>query len=308
MTSLPVTRSAPELPPGPRLALVVATSSYTDVALSRLESSARDAVEMAEVLANPEIGAFDVASIVDGSAHAIRLAVQDLLEERHRGDLVLVYLSCHGLLDKQDRLYFAARDTQKDRLAATGVEAAWLFDRLEECRAARQIVILDCCNSGAFARVGGKGESSDDLRLQERFITQGRGRAVLTASRAYQQSWEGDRTGAGPAPSVFTDALVEGLRSGAADVDGDGYVSIDEAYAYVYEKVIASGVGQIPQKWMSAGEGTLLLARSPAGLTITPAALSEDLRVALESRYPAIRIGGVNALGDWLTGPDLLGL
>ena len=78
-------------------------------ALSRLESSARDAVEMAEVLANPGIGAFEVTSIVDGSAHAIRLAVQDLLEERHRGDLVLVYLSCHGLLDKQDRLYFAAR-------------------------------------------------------------------------------------------------------------------------------------------------------------------------------------------------------
>jgi hypothetical protein len=179
------------------------------------------------------------------------------------------------------------------------------MDQLEECRAARQVVILDCCFSGAFARGGAKGGTDAELRLRDRFIAHGRGRAVLTASKDNQRSWEGKPIGEGvAAPSVFTSALVEGLRTGAADADGDGYVSVDYAYAYAYEKVIAGGAGQTPQRWVSAGEGTLLLARNPGGLAIVPAALPEDLRAALDNARPAIRVGAVNALAEWLTGPD----
>jgi uncharacterized caspase-like protein len=303
MTSFPVTRPAPDLPPGPRAALVVATSTYADPALTRLEATTRDAEQMAAVLGDPEIGAFEVTSVLDSGAQEIRVAVHEFLAGRGREDLVVVYLSCHGLLDARDRLYFAAADTRKDQMAANGVEAAWLLDRLEECRAARQAVILDCCFSGAFAN-GGKGEADTDLRLGERLIAHGRGRAVLTASKATERSWEGDPVGGVTGPSVFTSALVEGLRTGDADTDRDGYISVDDAYAYAYEKVIASGAGQTPQHWTIAGEGTIYLARSPAGLTITPAPLPEPLRVALDNPLPAVRVGAVNVLGEWLASPD----
>jgi uncharacterized caspase-like protein len=39
------------------------------------------------------------------------------------GDLLLVYLSCHGLVDVRRRLYFAATDTRKDRLGGDWGEA-----------------------------------------------------------------------------------------------------------------------------------------------------------------------------------------
>ena len=68
---------------------------------------------------------------------------------------------------------------------------------------------------------------------------------------------------------MFTSALVEGFQTGAADADGDGYVSVDDAYVYAYRKVIESGAGQVPQRSMSTGEGTMLLARNPVGLVIT---------------------------------------
>ena len=123
MTSSPVTRPAPKLPAGPRAALVVATGNYTDAALTRLQSTAHDAAEMASVLADPDIGSFEVTSLIDRTAQEIRLAVEDFLEGRGPADLIVVYLSCHGLLDRQDRLYFAATDTRNDRLAATAVEA-----------------------------------------------------------------------------------------------------------------------------------------------------------------------------------------
>jgi hypothetical protein len=304
MTSFPVTRPAPELPAGRRAALVVATSVYADTALTQLGSTARDAEEMAGVLADPDVGAFHVTSVVDRTAREICLAIEDFLEGRGSGDLVVVYLSCHGLLDKWDRLYFAATDTRRDRLAATGVEADWLSARLEECRAASQVVILDCCNSGAFARAGGKGEAEENLPLQRPFTTQGRGRAVLTASRANQRSWEGEPVGGAAVPSVFTSALVEGLRSGAADKDGDGYVSVAEAYAYTYEKVTGSSAGQVPQMSIAEGEGVLLLARNPAGVTITPAPLPQYLQDTLYSPSSRVREASVKEIAELLDGPD----
>ena len=241
-SSMPGWPAMPPAPdqPEPRLALVVATGTYTaDPGLRALRAPARDADDLAQVLADPGIGGFAVTTVIDQPAQQIRLAIEDFLDGRGTGDLLLVYLSCHGLLDARRRLYFAATDTRKDRLGSTGVEAAWVLDQLEHCRARRQVLILDSCFSGAFAQ-GAKGEA--DLGLRDRFLGQGRGRVVLTASTATEYSFEGDPTDAAvPAGSVFTAALVQGLRTGAADTDHDGHVSVDEAYAYVFDQVQAAG-------------------------------------------------------------------
>src|SRR6266516_2217001 len=266
----------PDPPSGARLALVVATSTYTDPGLRQLRAPARDADDLAEVLADPGIGGFAVTTVIDQPAQQIRLAIEDFLDGRGTGDLLLVYLSCHGLLDARRRLYFAAADTRKDRLGSTAVEAAWVLDQLEHCRARRQVLILDSCFSGAFAH-GAKGEV--DLGLRDRFLGQGRGRVVLTASTATEYSFEGDPTDAAvPAGSVFTAALVQGLRTGAADTDHDGLIFVDDAYAYVFDHVQAAGAAQTPQRWLYGAEGKILLARSPAGPVITSAPLPESLR------------------------------
>ena len=302
MPGSPATPLAPDPRPGPRLALVVATSTYTDAGLRALRAPARDAADLAQVLADPGIGGFTVSTVIDEPAQQIRLAIEDFLIGRGTGDLLLVYLSCHGLLDARRRLYFAAADTRKDRLGSTGVESAWVFDQLEHCRARRQVLILDSCFSGAFAH-GAKGEA--DLGLRDRFLGHGRGRVVLTASAATEYSFEGEPTDTvTPAGSVFTTALVRGLRTGAADTDRDGLVSVDDAYAYVFDQVQAAGAAQTPQRWLYGAEGKIVLARSPAGPVITPAPLPESLRAGLDSPYPGIRIGAVTQLGEWLTGGD----
>ena len=288
--------------PGPRLALVVATNTYTDPGLRQLRAPARDADELTQVLADPGIGGFAVTTVIDQPAHRVRLAIEDFLDGRGTGDLLLVYLSCHGLLDARRRLYFAAIDTRKDRLGSTGVEADWVLDQLEHCRARSQVLILDSCFSGAFAHRA-KGEA--DLGLQDRFLGQGRGRVVLTASTATEYSFEGDPTDATiPAGSVFTAALVQGLRTGAADTDHDGHVSVDDAYAYVFDQVQAAGAAQTPQRWLYGAEGQILLARSPAGAAIIPAPLPDSLQAGLDSPHPGIRAGAVTELGEWLTGGD----
>lgn len=250
-----------------RFALLLAVSQYADPMLSRLRSPAADAVALRDLLADPEVGGFAVTSVFDEKAQAMRLAVEEFLTDRRPDDVVLVYLSCHGLVDGRRRLYFAARDTLKSRLASSGVEAHWLLEQLEDCRARRQVVVLDCCFSGAFAQ-GAKGDT--DVALGERLMGQGRGRVVLTASRGTEYSFEGDPTeGQSPPGSVFTTALVSGITSGEADADDDGYISVDDAYAYAFEKVREAGGQQTPQRWLYGAEGSIVFARTPVEIGST---------------------------------------
>jgi len=189
---LPVTLPAPDLAPGPRSALVIATGSYTDERLGALRAPALDAEELTAVLRDPRIGNFAVTVLRDRSVHELRMAVEDFLADRKPQEIVLVYLSCHGLLSSRRRLYFAAADTDRDRLASTGLDARWLLECLDECRARRQVMILDCCFSGAFALTK-SGKGSQDVGLKEQLgLEEGRGRVVLTASRATEYSFEGE--------------------------------------------------------------------------------------------------------------------
>jgi hypothetical protein len=116
---------------------------------------------------------------------------------------------------------------------------------------------------------------------------------------------EGDPTDAAiPAGSVFTAALVRGLRTGEADTDRDGHVSVDDAHAYVFDQVQAAGAAQTPQRWLYGVEGKILFTRNPAGPSTIPASLPESLRIGLDSPHPGIRMGAVTELGAWLTSGD----
>ncbi|MFE1800844.1 caspase family protein [Streptomyces sp. NPDC059517] len=292
----------PELPSEHRQALILGTSRYADETLSHLRAPARDANQLGAALADPAIGGFTVTKVLNRTAHNIRLALEGFLRVRVPEDLVVVYLSCHGVQDERSRLYFAATDTRTDRLAATGVESQWLIDLLDECRALSQVLILDCCFSGSFAE-GAKGPT--DLSLGKRFHGHSRGRAVLTASRAGEYSHEGRPIPGQVQPgSVFTSALVDGLTSGEADVDQDGYVSVDEAFQYASDRMKTQGAAQTPLRWLYGAEGKILLARSPAGITVEPSALPDDWGQALTSPHPPLRIGAVTMLGHWLNGTD----
>lgn len=287
---------APDLPE-PRHALVVAAATYTDAAFRHLRAPAQDATDIVDVLADPAVGGFAVTPVLDRPEYEIRRMVGTFLSDRNVDDLVLIYLSCHGVLDARGRLYFATTDTVKTQLSSTAVESTWLLDQMEDCRARRQVLILDCCFSGAFAHT----KSGDELDLQRRLIGAGRGRAVLTASRAGEYSYEGTALADQPTRSVFTAALVEGLRSGEADHDGDGYISVQDAYAYAADRVKAAGSAQSPQRWLYGAEGEIILARSPRGMALTPAELPEALQLHLDSQYPHVRRGAVATLGAWLT-------
>src|SRR6516162_9030383 len=289
---------------GRRLALLVATSVYSDPDLRDLRAPGRDAAELSEVLGDPRIGGFEVQMLVNAPSGEAQEGIEDFCADRHPDDQLLIYLSCHGVLDSNGRLYYTAVNTRRQRLAATAIAAAWLTERLGDSRARRQIVVLDCCHSGAFAR-GAKG--GQELALQQRFEPHGRGRVVLTASRGTEYSFEGGQASGEGVPSVFTHAIVTGLRTGDADRDKDGLITVDDLYHYVYDNVRAAEPRQTPEIWTYGAEGSLLVAHSVRGAVIEPEPLPEDLRVTLESPRRRVREMGVAELADLVdaAGPGL---
>jgi uncharacterized caspase-like protein len=142
----------------------------------------RDAVDFAAVLADPAIGGFAVRSLVDKTESEIRRSLAMFLDGRGTDDTVLIYLSCHGIQDPRGRLYFAASDTISKYPRASAIRAAELMDELDECRARRQVVILDCCFSGSFS------DHKGGPNIEQQLAGHSRGREVLTASRGFEYS------------------------------------------------------------------------------------------------------------------------
>jgi len=248
---------APGLPglPGGRSALLITTAAYADAQLGWLRPPVSGAHDLAAALADPRAGGFAVETLTDGTEAEIRLAVARFLAGRSRDETVLVYLACHAIRDRA-RLYFAAADTWLRYPQRSAVPAAAVLSELDLCAAGNRLLILDCCFSGGFA------EEKGELDLAAELALEGRGIALLSGSRAREYSYEGRPIGPELPRSVFTEGLAVGLATGAADIDGNGSVTVAEAYNYAYRYVNQNTPRQAPQYYLEEGHGDIVLART----------------------------------------------
>jgi formylglycine-generating enzyme required for sulfatase activity len=288
--------------PSDRIALIIANSRFDDPKLTQLATPSQDAEALAEVLRDPAIGGFDVALLVDQTLREVRAQIGRLYRRRKKNDLILLYYSGHGIKDDYGDLYLAVKDTEAEVASATAIDATFVCDQIDKSGSQRKVVVLDCCHSGAFAR-GAKALGSS-VGTREAFAGSGYGRVILTASNAIEYAWQGNQQLGKATQSVFTRFLVESLRTGAADLDGDGYISIDELYDYVYEQVVTSGLSkQTPQKWAQKVEGQIVIARTPV-LEVSKPSLPAWITEALASGAYSARLAAVGELAQMCQGQD----
>jgi Caspase domain len=293
---------------GRRRALIVANDSYENDGLRHLRSPAADAEALSEVLGDPQIGGFEVTVVRNEAAHEIGARIEDLFADSRPDDLLLLHLSCHGLKSESGELYFAAPNTRPNRLVSTAVAAEFVQRCMRSARARSVVLLLDCCYGGAFGQ-GVAVRAAGDVNVLDSFagarLGGGRGRAVITASSAMEYAFEGnhltdDRSSP---PSVFTSALVEGLATGEADRDEDGWVSLTELYEYVFDKVRERNPHQTPSRDIEM-QGDLLLARSRRR-RIRALPLPPELRDALSDPNAYTRLGAVAELRSRVASDDL---
>lgn len=281
---------------GRRLGLIIGTHHYDDPVLRTLVAPSLDVELVAQVLRDAAVGHFDEVEVLrDAPEGELRGAIERFCANRTADDTLVLFFSGHGILDEEGLLHLAARDTEPRLLNATAIPADYLRAQLDRCNSRRQVLILDCCHSGAYTR-GSKGALGVSVGAGTALLTPGYGRVVLTASDATQYAWDGQAVQGRPEASVFTRYLVEGLRTGAADLDGDGLINIDELYDYVYGKVRSVSSKQTPAKFADYHQGAIFIARS-ARPTINRALLPADLLETLTDRRPWIRQDAVLELG-----------
>jgi hypothetical protein len=285
---------------GKRSALIVASYDYEDPGLRMLRAPARDAEALARVLQDPQIGNFEVHTVLNEPAHAVNMAVEEFFAERGRDDLLVLHFSCHGLKDETGELYFATADTRLRRLGSTAVSAEFVNRLMSRSRSRRIVLLLDCCYAGAFER-GMMARADKAVHIEAQF--DGRGRAVITASGAMEYAFEDAELADSSElrPSIFTRALVEGLETGDADRDQDGQISLDELYDYIYDRVRDVTPNQTPGKWTFAIQGDLFIAQRRGPVT-TPSTLPTGLQEAIEQPLAGIRLGAVQELERLLEG------
>jgi hypothetical protein len=192
---------------------------------SPLRYAVRDAERFARVLtAMGGVAPLDATLLREPAQKAFMDALSDIAARaaQARGTAsrveVLVYFSGHadeqGLLLGSERVRYA---DLRDAIRAMPVDVG--------------IAVLDACASGAITRLKGG-------QVYPAFMTDSsmdvKGYAFLASSSEGESAQESDRLGG----SYFTGALVTGMR-GAADVSGDGRVTLGEAYQFAFNETLA---------------------------------------------------------------------
>ena len=242
--------------------MLIGVSEYVE-GLNSLPNAAKDIDAMKNVLQHPDMGGFDeVKMLPNPDPLTMQEAIENLFSGRDKDDLALFFFSGHGVKDDSGRLYFTTRLTRKttkgDLVKATAVPANFVQDIMSNSRCKRQVVILDCCFSGAFA----EGMTAKDVGVVDvQHQLGGEGRAVLTSSTSTQYSFEQK----GLNLSVYTHYIVEGIETGAADLDGNGTISIENLHDYACRKVQESAPAMKPKIYAVEEGFKILVAKASVG-------------------------------------------
>jgi len=286
-----------------KYALIIGNAEYTDTGLGQLTAPGNDADAFARVLNDQGICAFDdVKVLMNEPEYIVREAIEEFFDQKKGDDLLVLYFSGHGVRDELGALYLAVKNTNRFRLRSTAVKSDFIREAMDNSRSKRQVLILDCCNSGAFAQ-GTKAATGVSIGTATAFEA-GYGRLILTASDSTQFAWEGNQVIGETDNSLFTHFLVEGLE-GKADLNGDGRITVDELYDYAYEQVKIATPKQTPSKFSSKQQGEIVLRQSMPLEDIRHVPLPEDLINEIEDPRPYVREAAVQKLDKILKGKNI---
>jgi len=228
-----------------RWAVIVGVSAYANKGIPALSYADRDAEALASFLQTPEGGSFDrdhmrILVNEDATLSNLREGMIDFLQQAIEKDLVVIYFAGHGAPDptRPQNLYLLTYDTDPNRLGTTAFPMWDIQTVISRQIAAKKVVVFsDACHSGGISvDVATRGLDVTQSNPINQYLADlaraKEGLVVFTASAAGEVSQEFPELGHG----VFTYYLLDGLR-GAADLNNDYLVTVNELMGYVEEQV-----------------------------------------------------------------------
>ena len=173
----------------------------------------------------------------DATLGRIQKEVKAIKDNAGPDDVVMLYFSGHGLSVKEEsgkKLFgfipqdYPWRGDEATTLRRFGLTHDYLATQVKGMKPTKVVIIMDACHSGDAQLAFAKSAENNDREILEK-LANGTGVFMLTSSAGKQLSREDPKIGHG----IFTYVLLEGLADKAADVDGDGVVSIKELSGYM---------------------------------------------------------------------------
>ena len=232
--------SAPTALVGEKWAVVIGISDYRADGLD-LQYADRDAEAIRDFLIHKGGFATERVQFLSNQRatnQEIHTALFSFLSTTQPDDMVLIFLAGHGVQDatNPDNFFFLAHDSGVGNLGGTAIPMWDLGSVMDyTIRSQRIVVFADTCHSGAVLDRGGA-NGAKNLNFFNKYLevlARKKGRLVLTASQAHENSLESTKLAHG----VFTHSILLGLGGAADDNPADGAVTAGELVEYVRAKV-----------------------------------------------------------------------
>jgi hypothetical protein len=275
--------------------LILACGDYSKP-LARLSSAVPDAKRLGALLARRNIGNFSVSEIFNPNLIGAQVAIHDMLSGALGTDLLVLYLSGHGVKDAYGRFYLALPQSDLGRLPATALSGRFIREQMADTPARKLLIILDACYAGAFGRDLIAKAAPATTGLPDELVDE-RGHVVMAAASAVQFAFE---TVEGSPTSIFTKIICDGIESGTADLNADGWITLEELFSYTLEKMAEESTAQKPEVSYLGVTGQIPIARAPKSPTSVE--LETDITQALNSPHVELRLAAANVLGNYAKG------
>lgn len=246
----------------PHLYVLSIGSGTFESADFNLKYAAKDASELSTLFGNNKTFNSTTTIQMTGKEVTRDLVFQQLevLKKAKRNDVVIVFFAGHGLLDYKLDYYLSTFDMNFNAPEEKGISMAELETAMANLPCQNKILLLDACHSGELDKdevismsdvadqedddiqfrkglksVGLEGSQSVFELSKNIFADLRRNNGVITISSAGADEFalEGGKWKNG----AFTYAILDGLSSGAADLNGDKKVTSNELSRYLFQKV-----------------------------------------------------------------------
>ena len=226
----------------------------TDEPLGHAEREARDLAKLFQDMGDlsPQRSTVILGETARTVREAMRTVEAQVREAEARGDHVMLVF------------YYSGHATRAGlHMAGSQLDMEDLRHWLETSRAQVRVAFVDACESGSLARTRG-GTPVDAIQVSVDESLTMSGLAIIASTGPLSVARESEAFGGG----VFSRALMTGLR-GSADVNGDGSITLDEAYQHAFAETVVqtaadtSGIQRPELRIDLEGRGDVVLTRIP---------------------------------------------
>lgn len=272
--------STPVIDPARSRIVLVGVPFYADGQLQDFEVIRHNVADLQAAFTDPTIGALDPVHCFVAPPGANIADIGTLLGKAagEAEDLLLFYYCGHGLIGgmRDRQLYLSVRETDSGRVAYTALPFEAVRNDFLSSRAARRVVILDCCFSGRA--IGGTLSSEDqEIAAQVRIDS-----AYILASAPADQSalvLDGERH------TAFTGRLFEVLNEGKKG--SDEALTLADIHGLLQDRLRAAGLPKL-QDLATGGADRLPLVRNRAYRNPSRLIKSHAARGRLLAQLPAL--------------------